>query len=183
MLAAMTLALAAHPAAHAALPFNAPFYATAATIIPVLFLALAIQGNLYGDLLKTAAAKLGQYRQRLSDQPPSTIRGTIAPVLLYFASASALAFALVIVVYTLIGEIGALEALYLERPYSNPRLVIEAAALLTFLILVPPLLALIKTLRVMFPDIFKPDGKPAAAQHGSSATDDDSEQPDITDAI
>jgi hypothetical protein len=46
ILAAMTsLALLAH-AAHAAPPaFNSTFYATAATVIPVLFLAIAVQGR------------------------------------------------------------------------------------------------------------------------------------------
>src|SRR5262249_44735457 len=50
-----TLATLAH-AAPAAQPFNATFYATVATVIPVLFLALAVQGRLYEDLLKPQAA-------------------------------------------------------------------------------------------------------------------------------
>ncbi len=33
-------------------PFNGLFYATAATIIPVLFLAIAVQGRGYESLLK-----------------------------------------------------------------------------------------------------------------------------------
>jgi len=53
MLAAMTsLASLAHGARAATPAFNGLFYATAATIIPVLFLAIAVQGPLYGDLLK-----------------------------------------------------------------------------------------------------------------------------------
>ena len=45
----MILALAAR--AHDAPAFNGLFFATAATIIPVLFLALAVQGNAYQALL------------------------------------------------------------------------------------------------------------------------------------
>ena len=39
---------------HAAPAFNALFYATIATIIPVLFLAAAVQGRAYQDLLAAA---------------------------------------------------------------------------------------------------------------------------------
>jgi hypothetical protein len=57
MLAAMSsLASLAHEARTAAPAFNGLFYATAATIIPVLFLAIAVQGPLYGDLLKASGA-------------------------------------------------------------------------------------------------------------------------------
>jgi hypothetical protein len=42
-----TLARAASSAAN----FNSPFYATVATIIPVLFLALAVQGKVFQDFL------------------------------------------------------------------------------------------------------------------------------------
>src|SRR5579863_1238628 len=34
--------------------FNATFYATGATVIPVLFLALAVQGRGFGELLRAA---------------------------------------------------------------------------------------------------------------------------------
>jgi heme O synthase-like polyprenyltransferase len=61
MLAAMTLVLAA-PA------FNGLFYATAATIIPVLFLALAVQGATYRDLMAAAQAARKRYARRASYQ-------------------------------------------------------------------------------------------------------------------
>jgi hypothetical protein len=48
VLAAMSsLATLGHAAAPAPPAFNGLFYATAATIIPVLFLALAVQGTAY----------------------------------------------------------------------------------------------------------------------------------------
>ena len=53
MLAAMTLALAhGYPAP----PFSPLFYATIATIIPVLFLAITLQGDTYKTLLRTYSA-------------------------------------------------------------------------------------------------------------------------------
>jgi hypothetical protein len=48
--ATAALALATHHAA----PFNGLFYATAATIIPVLYLALAVQGRTYDALINAA---------------------------------------------------------------------------------------------------------------------------------
>jgi hypothetical protein len=52
MLAGMSsLASLAHTAHTAAPAFNGLFYATAATVIPVLFLALAVQGRGYKHLL------------------------------------------------------------------------------------------------------------------------------------
>jgi hypothetical protein len=53
MLTAMTLALAraAHPQ-----NFNVDYYVAAATIIPVLFVALAVEGNTYKELLASISA-------------------------------------------------------------------------------------------------------------------------------
>src|ERR1022692_102080 len=51
----MSIALAS--AQHAP-PFNAVFYATIATIIPIFFLAIAVQGRLYEDLVKTSISVL-----------------------------------------------------------------------------------------------------------------------------
>jgi hypothetical protein len=51
-----SLALLAHPASHAAPAFNGLFYATVATVIPVLFLALAVQGSTYRELVKSSQA-------------------------------------------------------------------------------------------------------------------------------
>lgn len=55
-----TLALLAH---HAAAPaFNTAFYATAATVIPVLFLAIAVQGRGYDALVKAFGAAFRRLR-------------------------------------------------------------------------------------------------------------------------
>jgi hypothetical protein len=53
-----SLGFLAHTA-HAAAPvFNGLFYATIATVIPVLYIALAVQGNAYEPFLRAAIATL-----------------------------------------------------------------------------------------------------------------------------
>jgi hypothetical protein len=55
MMTAMTsLALLEHTATAASPPFNGLFYATIATIIPVLYIALAVQGDAYEPFLRAA---------------------------------------------------------------------------------------------------------------------------------
>lgn len=48
---------------HAAQPFNGLFYSTIATVIPVLFLAIAVQGGTYSDLLRYYVANARLYRR------------------------------------------------------------------------------------------------------------------------
>src|SRR5258708_6016603 len=60
MLSKMPLALAhGQPAP----PFNADFYSVAATVIPVLFLAVAVQGHAYQDLLSSATDAGRRFRE------------------------------------------------------------------------------------------------------------------------
>lgn len=58
-----SLALAAHTAHTAAPAFNGLFYATAATVIPVLFLAIAVQGHALQDIVKSYTAALRRVSQ------------------------------------------------------------------------------------------------------------------------
>ena len=58
----MTLALAR---GHAAPAFNGLFYGTVATAIPVLFLAVAIQGRTYQNLLDLYTDQMRAYRERM----------------------------------------------------------------------------------------------------------------------
>lgn len=57
----MTLALA-H--SNAAPPFNGLFYATVATVIPVLFLAIALQGGTYRQLMDAHSLKFALIQAR-----------------------------------------------------------------------------------------------------------------------
>jgi hypothetical protein len=113
MLAGMklaTLALGAHAATPAPPPFNGLFYATVGTIIPVLYLALAVQGTTCADLLKTAARAFGTSLQRLHGPGPAA--GIYRP---YIGSVFAASTALLIPALGVLGETQALIALDLQR--------------------------------------------------------------------
>jgi len=108
----MTLVLAR---GHAAPAFNTAFYATVATVIPVLFLAVAIQGSTYQALLGAYAARAREYRTEMRAAEASgrlTIRKALAGAphvqLPGFLAAGILAAGL-------FGETGALIALYLRQ--------------------------------------------------------------------
>jgi hypothetical protein len=68
-----SLTLAAQTAA-AAPPFNTAFYATAATVIPVLFLAIAVQGRALETVTNAATNAAYDYqrarRSRARLKPP-----------------------------------------------------------------------------------------------------------------
>src|ERR1700735_3347788 len=125
MLAAMSsLASLAHGARAAAPAFNGLFYATAATIIPVLFLAIAVQGPLYGDLLKASAATLGRFREHRAGSSPRRL-----VLRLWIGSVLASSAAVAILIVTVGGEIEALLSLNMERAYGDPHAAIAAAAI------------------------------------------------------
>jgi len=130
MLAAMTsLALLAHTAHTAAPGFNTAFYATTATVIPVLFLAIAVQGRTYEDLLKAAGDtyERGLRRQHLR-QPH---RASARPPVPLLATWALLSTALIIMCFAVLAEITALICLYQQSPTADPGTVITAAILLT----------------------------------------------------
>jgi hypothetical protein len=59
-------------------PFNSDFYVTCATVIPVLFLALAVQGRSWEAMLRTAleqgqAARRGRWHRRMRAQAASRL--------------------------------------------------------------------------------------------------------------
>jgi integrase len=81
----MTLALALAPAAKPQ-PFNADFYSVAATVIPVLFHAIAVQGRIYDEVTTAAkhVARQADVSARRLTGPRRPI-GTAAYVLAYIA--------------------------------------------------------------------------------------------------
>jgi hypothetical protein len=107
----MTLALA-H--GHAAPTFNGLFYATVATIIPVLFLALAVQGRTYGDLVKSTRA--------ISEQLTRTpFRWSLRRLVLarLFRAVVLVSAASAIIVAGSEAEILAITNLYVQRSITN----------------------------------------------------------------
>jgi hypothetical protein len=152
MLAAMSsLASLAHGARAAAPAFNGLFYATAATIIPVLFLAIAVQGPLYGDLLKASAAALRRFREHKAGSSPRRL-----VLRLWIGSVLASSAAVAILIVTVGGEIGEIEALLslnAQRAYGDPHAAIAAAVLLTAAAAVGPALAFARLMITLYPRI------------------------------
>jgi hypothetical protein len=147
MLAAMSsLASLAHGARAAAPAFNGLFYATAATIIPVLFLAIAVQGPLYGDLLKASDAALRRFREHKADPSPPRL-----VLRLWIGSVLASGAAVAILIVTVGGEIEALVSLKMERAYGDPQAAIAAAVLLTAAAAVGPALAFVRLMVTLYP--------------------------------
>jgi hypothetical protein len=95
----------------AAPPFNGLFYATAATIIPVLFLAIAVQGRGYQNLINA----LADIDRRRTSSP----RGDWKPIPLTAASFVLFSAAALIVVYGVASEIFAIYALYQQQARSS----------------------------------------------------------------
>jgi hypothetical protein len=120
MLTGMTVASLAHWAGTPAPAFNATFYSTVATVIPVLFLAIAVQGRGYEDLLK---AFTSAYRRWMT--PGSWLRALPTAVILI--GASMLAF--VILVFGALGEVLAVYALYQQQAVSSTTLSVFLAVM------------------------------------------------------
>jgi hypothetical protein len=100
-----SLAILAQAGHAKAPPFNAIFYATVATVIPVLFVAVALQPDTFAGLIRTA--------RTLGDRNPTGWREAIWLWPAFIATSYIPWLALVLGVW---GEIQALLDLYLRRP-------------------------------------------------------------------
>jgi 8-oxo-dGTP pyrophosphatase MutT (NUDIX family) len=89
-------------------PFNDVFYAAVVTVIPVLFLAIAVQGNLYTDLLK-----FGREASWASWRSPD--RPVLTRIANSLAGGGARIVAMLVLAYGVVGEISGLLALYWRR--------------------------------------------------------------------
>jgi Putative Ig domain len=131
MLAAMnSLATLARAAAPAAPAFNRDFYTTAATVIPVLFLALTIEEPVYEKLLRAAL----KAETSPTSLPGKIIGGMGASVLLLFAYA--------ILVSAALGETAAIIALYQQRENGEQQIVLTTTLILLAAVCAAPVLAL-----------------------------------------
>ncbi len=119
MLAAMTsliaLAYAAHPAQP---PFNADFYVAAITVIPVLYLALTIQGPTAARMIKAAADSDGK------------VPGSVTFLLLLVP--------MCVYMFGGFGEFVGIVALYNRRDYGWGFITLWALILLTVIAVVVP---------------------------------------------
>jgi hypothetical protein len=109
-------------------PYSPDFYVAIATVIPVLFLALALQGDTYSKLLTIHESAM---RRGLAAAAKPTLRGILMlPVILIGASYAQNA-ALVILFAGLGGETAALWSLCYGRNVVAPGLVLAAAVTLS----------------------------------------------------
>jgi hypothetical protein len=122
-----SLAPIAHHAVAAALAFNGSFYSTVATIIPVLFLAIAVQGTAYGTLVKTVAYGIRLYRRAMPVTSTvirmSPLTGawvlTVAVVGAWLALGLLMLASALTLISGLAGEIIAVTALYRQRAVAG----------------------------------------------------------------
>jgi hypothetical protein len=109
MLAGMTsLAFTAHSVPVLPPSFNANFYIAAATVIPVLFLAIAVQGRSYENLMKAFSDAFRRWMV-----PGKWVRSLPAAVIALAASVAASAM-----LYSAVAEILAIYALYQQQARS-----------------------------------------------------------------
>jgi hypothetical protein len=118
----VSIALLEHTAT-APPPFNGLFYATAATIIPVLFLAIAVQGRTYENLIKTFSDAFRDWTT-----PSRWIPRLPAGAIAFTASMAGL-----MLLYSAGSEIAAIYALYHQQATRSTAQFILIAA--TFMII------------------------------------------------
>ena len=133
---------------HAAPAFNGLYYATIATVIPVLFLAIAVQGTIYQDLIK-GATKSAASSQAQGREPHYAV---------FLLALSAL-----VVIYGGAGELFALMALAHRADGPAQQWVTEPGGLvLTIIAAAGPARAFLKA----FAAVMKKDRTVAARREG-----------------
>jgi hypothetical protein len=116
MLSGMTsLTLPAH--ATAAPAFNALFYATMATVIPVLFLALAVQGRMYEDMVRAYSAAARRLTPLHLHASFRQLTQHLTAVFVRYVLALAMSG---ILVFGTLGEVFAADALYRQQAVAGP---------------------------------------------------------------
>jgi hypothetical protein len=132
MLAAMTTIVLLASSATKAPPFNGLFYATVATVIPVLFLAVAVQGkeSTYESLMRGATEGFSRLNlQRLQRMPGSTRR---PQVLAAVSMIGATVLAVAILSAGVVGEVTVVSALYYRRAAHGPWYVLAEVVFLAY---------------------------------------------------
>jgi hypothetical protein len=159
----MSYALAIHANAAAAPAFNGLFYATAATVIPVLFLALAVQGDALTDVLRGTARIFGRSLARYRALSPKSTWADLMQML-GFGGAALVGWTLAFItlVYGTIGEIDAIVSLSRHRAYGVPSYVVTATVTLTILAVTPPAVILARSVISAMKAAWAADKQPAS---------------------
>jgi hypothetical protein len=169
MVAAMSsLALLAHTAAPPPPAFNSTFYATAATIIPVLFLAIAAQGPFFEELLALTLANTRRIRQ--DPQLRESALRTFAAVDI---AGAPLRIAALILIYGAVAEILALTALYQQHASAfTGAYVLTGTIFLSIMAVFRPAMTLVRTMiQVAREDRLHSRAQPIIPEHGKTDTE------------
>jgi hypothetical protein len=105
--------------------FNADFYVTAATVIPILFLALTLQGPTYDGLIsriikiisRLSDQAIAKYREGASWWSP-IVSSPLAYILIFF-----MLIAMLIPIAGILGEWYAIWAIYNRAPSNGPYII------------------------------------------------------------
>jgi hypothetical protein len=158
-------------------PTTIAFYATAATVIPVLFLALAVQGRGYENLMKTFNA-MDQRSNRDIPRGQTAAAAAVAVALV--------AIAPVILVLAVLSEILAVYALYQQQAVSTTsQTVLIGVIVLVIATAASPALALIRAfLTPVLEDTPVLDNQaPPQYRAGTSRDDNAPPEPGKTDPV
>ena len=179
----------------AAPPFNGLFYATMATVIPVLFVAAAVQGRTYQEMLKESSRRYAVSIWQGND--PITLRKAVRSGSLTRSQALRewvdlrdwlslaiaslyVGLALVTVVLATIGEVLSLLALYDQRAGGSGPTILASGVLLTCMTAAGPAAAIARTALELVREEFRfhkgarpeSSGELAAAGSEPEAADD-----------
>lgn len=157
----MTLALA-HAAAAAARPFNDIYYATIATVIPVLYLAVVVQGSAYENLLKISNRGV---ERMIASRHGGTVQQSIAGA---NAALGPVIIALLVILFGAAAEIQVLLSLFWRRDVGNRYLPVEVAIFLIVVAASGPLLRLVSE-HLRHARMLTAELQAAAAQHAKPA--------------
>jgi hypothetical protein len=156
--------LAHHAGAPALTATGIAFFATAATVTPVLFIAIAVQGKFQQDLLDGIAYILRRLSQRPSGRPVSktadVLQAAVNALVVMFALPVVAMLFLLILLFGAFGELGSIAALTAQvfgaqmlAPFSVTqveKLVVASVALLTLVAVATSVLTLGKHVAVLF---------------------------------
>lgn len=143
--------------------FQSDFYVTCATIIPVFFLAVAVQGTSYQDLLDTL---IGVVSKVPVDAPPLRVFWS------YVLSTLTNLLGFLVVIVGVAGEVMALYSLYLGREEGLRGVVLAATLILLIAVAAGPVQRAVTVMKL------SGTWAPASRHHQS---DDDEERADIPD--
>jgi hypothetical protein len=120
--------------------FNTAFFATAATVIPVLFLAIAVQGRALETITRAATSAAHDYQRARRS------RARLKAVTAHFRALLTVAVASLIVIDGVAGEMNAIIALQ-NRKGGTETFVATAVVALTFVAAATPALTFAKAFR------------------------------------